>query len=78
MPFKPKSITCGCGEEVTKENVGYSQTAEIFYHVTFNKYGEIEDYDEYDRDNTGDGTFYCKSCGDDLSEEEMKKLNIHL
>jgi len=72
-----KTITCSCGEKLTREDVKYSQNTDILYNVSFDKDDYVKEYDEYDRVCGDGGEFFCLSCGEMLCYEDKKKLKIN-
>ncbi len=67
-----------CKKINTREEIGYQQTTEILYDITFNESGEIDEYYEKEQLPEGSGLFYCKHCGEELTEKEETALKIKI
>lgn len=71
------TIKCpDCKKEITRDDLGYSQTGFMTYDVSFDEEGEpTYDENEFNADDAGE--FYHNQCGiTNLSAEQIKKLGI--
>lgn len=73
------SLICPkCGNKLTLDNgeIGYSQTTEIIYDVEFDDNGEVEEYEERDRECAEGGEFVCNNCECSLTPDDEIELGI--
>jgi hypothetical protein len=75
---KIPTITCACGKKLIRDDIRISQTTEIFYRVFWTEDGYPEDFEEYERDPSGNDCPFCTHCGRELNLEQINKLQINL